>query len=64
MEHEGVDISIAIQPQVIRCRGTIMYVLDGIHEKLQVGVRFDDLCVEDITILERYILSRIGEQPA
>jgi c-di-GMP-binding flagellar brake protein YcgR len=64
MEHEGVDITIAIQPQVIRCRGTVMYVLDGMSEKLQVGVRFDDLCFEDTTILEQYILSRMGEQPA
>lgn len=61
MRHEGLDISIAIQPHVIKCRGKVMYVLNSNGERLRAGVRFDDISSQDSLSLGRYI-SSIMEQ--
>jgi c-di-GMP-binding flagellar brake protein YcgR len=64
MEYEGLDISIAIQPQVIKCKGRVMYVLDSEGERLQAGVRFEDLSPQDSNFLGQYISSIADQQPS
>ena len=63
MQSEGLAISIAIQPHVIKCRGKVMYVLDSEGERLRAGVRFDGLSSQDSISLGQY-LSSIVEQRA
>ena len=52
---EGLEISIAIHPHVIRCRGAVVHTswLDG--ERLKAGVRFENLSREDRLYLREYI---------
>jgi hypothetical protein len=57
MKREGLDISIAIQPQVIKCRATVVYVLDSDAERTTVGIQFEDLSQEDGLSLRRYLTS-------
>ena len=54
-KREGLDISIAIQPQVIKCRGRVVYVLDSDEERMTVGIRFEDLSEEDGLSLRQYL---------
>ena len=64
MQDEGLDVSIAIQPEVIRCKGKVMYVLNSEGERLQVGVRFEDLSLQDSDFLGQYISSILDQQPS
>jgi c-di-GMP-binding flagellar brake protein YcgR len=61
MKSEGLEIAIAIKPQVIKCRGRVMYVIDSKGERLRVGVRFEDLSWQDSVSLGHY-LSSMREQ--
>lgn len=63
MKYEGLEISIAIQPQVIKCRGKVMYILNSNASRLRAGVRFEDLSWQDSLFLGEYI-SLITEQRA
>ena len=56
-KQEGLDISIAIQPQVIKCRGKVVYVLESDRERTTVGIQFEDLSAEDGLSLSRYLTS-------
>lgn len=61
MKSEGLEISIAIRPEVIKCRGRVMYVLNSEGERSRAGVRFEGLSSEDSLCLGEY-LSSIMEQ--
>ncbi|NIQ37502.1 MAG: hypothetical protein GTN81_02775 [Proteobacteria bacterium] len=63
IKSEGLDISIAIKPQVIKCRGRVMYALDPEGERQRVGIRFEDLSSQDSLFLGQY-LSSMTEQMA
>jgi len=60
--HEGLVISIAIQPQVITCRGTVMYILDSDDHRVEAGVRFDELSSQNSMALGQYIFSVLGQR--
>ncbi|NIQ39915.1 MAG: hypothetical protein GTN81_15200 [Proteobacteria bacterium] len=60
---EDLGISIAIYPQVIRCRGTVVHVFRSPNERLTAGVRFEEMSTQDRTYLGDYI-SSIMEQEA
>jgi hypothetical protein len=51
----GVEMSVAIRPKVIQCKGRVVHVqwLDG--ERLKAGIQFQDLSQEDRLCLEEYI---------
>jgi hypothetical protein len=53
----GVEMSLAICPKVIQCKGRVVHVrwLDG--ERLKAGLQFQDLSQEDRLCLEEYIAS-------
>lgn len=59
--NEILDISIAINPHVIKCRGEVVHVLDLIGERLQAGVRFEEMSKQDKLYLGEYI-SYVMEQ--
>ncbi len=54
---QRLEVTIAIPPQVIKCRGEVVHVswVDG--EKLRAGVRFEDLSKHDRRCLGEYISS-------
>lgn len=57
IEHEGLEISIAIKPQVIKCRGRVIYALEPGGERHHAGIRFEDLSGQDTLFLGQYISS-------
>ncbi len=57
IEREGLEISIGIQPQVVKCRGKVMYALDRDGERHRVGIQFEDLSGQDSDFLGQYISS-------
>ncbi len=55
IESEGLEISIAIHPQVVRCRGRVMYALNHEGERQRVGIQFEDLSELDCLFLGQYV---------
>jgi hypothetical protein len=58
---EGLEISIAIHPQVIRCRGQVEHIYWPDGERLKAGIRFEALSKHDLLYLKGYI-SYVMEQ--
>lgn len=58
---EKLEISIAISPKVIKCRGEVVHVLDLKDETPKAGIRFEDLSEEDRLFLGEYV-SNVTEQ--
>jgi len=52
---ETLEISIAIHPQVIKCRAKVVYASQVRGERLKVGVRFEEMSKQDQHYLEDYI---------
>jgi hypothetical protein len=52
---ETLEISIAIPPKVIKCKGEVVHVLGSKGEIPKAGVRFEDLSKEDELYLGQYI---------
>lgn len=52
---EGLEIAIAIHPNVIKCKGTVVYVLELDGGRLLAGIRFDQLTKKDRLLLGQYI---------
>jgi c-di-GMP-binding flagellar brake protein YcgR len=52
---ERLEISIAIRPQVIKCRGQVVHILWPGGEKLKAGIRFEELSKQDRLYLGEYI---------
>jgi c-di-GMP-binding flagellar brake protein YcgR len=59
---ERLQISIAIGPRVVKCRGKVVHVLRGADQRSMVGVRFEDLSKQHRGYLREYIL-KVKEQP-
>ena len=58
---ERVEITIAIRPQAITCRGKAIYVIGQDGENLKAGIKFEDLSEYDQLYLQEY-LSRAMER--
>ena len=54
-ESERLEISIAIHPKVIRCRGHVVHVISLDGENLKAGIRFEDPATEHWLYLKQYI---------
>ena len=52
---ERLEISIAIRPHVIKCRGQVVHILWPGGERLKAGIRFEDLPKEDRLYLREYL---------
>jgi len=59
---ETLEISIAIPSQLIKCKGKVVHVLKLRHEKVKVGVRFEDLLKQDRLPLGEYISYAIEQR--
>ena len=59
---EGLELSIAIDPQVIKCKGTVVYVQSSDGEKLRVGIRFDEISEHDRLYLRQYLFHLLEQQ--
>ena len=57
MNREELDISIAIHPNVIKCRGRVVYVIDSEDRRIRAGIQFEGLTQEDRSSLERFLFS-------
>jgi hypothetical protein len=58
---ERLEMSIAIRPQSIKCRGKAMYVLRPQTGSTTAGIRFEELSEHDKIYLRQYI-SYVMEQ--
>lgn len=59
---ERLQISIAIRPQVIRCRATVVHILrlpNG--RRFEAGIRFDDMSLEDRSYLRKHLSSAMEQ---
>ncbi len=54
---EDLGLSIAIYPQVIKCRAEVVYVSQPPGERTRAGVRFQEMSKRDEQYLSEYILS-------
>ena len=52
---EGIEISIAIHPEVIKCRGKVVYAQQVADNRLEAGVRFEEMSRQDRLYLGGYI---------
>ncbi len=59
---EDVDISFAVHSQVIQCSGQVVHVSWQEGEKLEAGVRFEDMSKQDRDYLGQYVSSVIARQ--
>jgi hypothetical protein len=59
---ERLEVSIAIPPQTIKCRGKVIHALKLRDEKTEVGVRFENLSDQDRLYLGKYISYAIEQR--
>ncbi len=52
---EGLEVSIAIHPQVVRCRGKVVYVSWLEQGKMEAGIQFEKLSGRDSLYLRHYL---------
>lgn len=62
-KEERLRVSIAIQPEVIECRGKVAYVLERDNGRIEAGIQFEDLTEPDRLYLRQYLL-HVMEQRA
>ena len=59
---EGLEISIAIRPQTIKCRGKVIYVVGPRNGKMQAGIQFEELSEHDRLYLRQYLFYVIEQR--
>lgn len=52
---EDLGISIAIYPEVIKCRGKVVHVFQSGDERLRAGVCFEEMSTQDRQYLGAYL---------
>jgi hypothetical protein len=60
---ERVEVTIAIRPQAITCRGKAVYVMGSNGGRMQAGIKFEELSEYDRLYLQEY-LSQVMEERA
>lgn len=58
---ERLEITIAIHPQAIKCRGKTIYVVWLEKGKMEAGIQFEELSTQDKLYLRQY-LAYLAEQ--
>ncbi|NIQ39582.1 MAG: hypothetical protein GTN81_13470 [Proteobacteria bacterium] len=56
MAGEGLDVSIAVHPHVINCRGKVVYVSQLTERTMEAGIRFEEISPRDSRYLKLYFL--------
>ncbi len=59
---ERLEISIAIYPQVIKCRGKVIHTLQVTGERLKAGIRFEEMSEQERVYLGEYISSLVKQR--
>ena len=59
---ERLEVSVAIPPQTIKCRGKVIHVLKLRDQKAKVGVQFENLSPQDRLNLAKYISYAMEKQ--
>lgn len=59
---ERLEISIAIDPQVIKCRGKVVHIQWSDGERLKAGIRFKELSSHDRLFLGQYVSYVVEKQ--
>jgi hypothetical protein len=59
---ERLEISIAIPPQVIKCKGQVVHILWPGGKSLTAGIRFEDLSEQDRLYLGQYVSHVLQQQ--
>jgi hypothetical protein len=53
---EGLEITIAIRPLVIQCRGRVIHVVQGSNNRVAAGIQFEGMSEKDRVSLRDYLL--------
>jgi len=59
---EGLEISIAIQPQVISCRGKVIYAVEREKGRIEAGIQFEGLSEPDRIYLKEYLFDLMEQR--
>lgn len=62
MAGEGLEISIAIHSQVIKCQGKVIHVLHLEKGRMEAGIQFGELSPNDRLYLKQYIFYIMEQQ--
>jgi c-di-GMP-binding flagellar brake protein YcgR len=60
---EKLEISIAIEPVVIKCKGRVAHVAERKDGKVEAGIEFEELSANDKLYLKQYLF-HVMEQRA
>jgi c-di-GMP-binding flagellar brake protein YcgR len=63
MAGERLQISIAIHPQVIKCRAKVIHLSTTPNKKMEAGIQFEELSAHDSLYLRQYLF-HVMEQRA
>ena len=59
---DGLDLTIGIDPEAIKCRGKVIYVLQPETGKTQAGIQLQELSEHDKHHLRQYLFSIMEEE--
>jgi hypothetical protein len=60
---ESLEITIAIRPQSITCRGKAIYVTRPENGRVRAGIKFEGLSEYDRLYLREYLAQAVEQQP-
>ncbi|NIQ40100.1 MAG: hypothetical protein GTN81_16175 [Proteobacteria bacterium] len=59
---EGLRLSIAIQPQVLKTRGKVVHVSERESGRVEAGIQFEKMSENDHHILKQYLFQVMEQQ--
>lgn len=59
---EYLQVSVAIHPQVIKCKGKVVYTQQETGEKLKAGIQFKEMSDGDKIYLRQYLFHVVEQQ--
>jgi hypothetical protein len=59
---DRLNLTIGIDPQTIKCRGTVIYVIQPDGGKIQAGIKLEELSEQDRLDLKQYLTHVIEQQ--
>ena len=57
---EGLEITIAIRPQVIKCRGKVVHIHEREKWRIEAGMKFEEVSEHDRHCLEQHLSCVMG----
>jgi hypothetical protein len=59
---EGLEITIAIRPLVVQCRGRVIHVAQGRNNRATAGIQFEGMSEKDRAGLRDYLLDVMDQK--